>query len=334
VSNARWIGAVGSVALLALGLAAAEVAARLAFGMPQMPAAFDAGLPPLHEPDPGLGWRNRAGAVEWPGRGRDAGRPIRMTFWPGGLRATAPAPRSGRPELIVVGCSYAQGWALSDPDTFAWQLQQRHPDLSVANLATAGYGAYQSLLALERHLAESDAPVSRVVYGMLEHHEIRNVAPAGWLRRLATATAAGRLAVPWAALGPDGRLERHAPESYPDWPLAGSLASVAHLEAGVAAWRARARPERPRVVMQALLEALRAASARRGAPLLVALLEARPEARAHYRGFLAARGIDFADCVDPRTLDPAFGVPGYGHPGRAIHAFWSGCIDDALGGVR
>jgi hypothetical protein len=334
MANARWIGAVGSLALLALGLAAAEVAARLAFGMPRMPVAFDAGLPPLHEPDPELGWRNRAGAVEWPGRARDAGRPIRMTFWPGGLRATAPAKPGGRPELVVVGCSYAQGWALDDADAFAWQLQQRHPELAVANLATAGYGAYQSLLALERHFSESDEPVARVVYGMIEHHEIRNVAPAGWLRRLATATEAGRLAVPWASLGPDGRLVRHAPESYPDWPLAGSLASVAHLEAGVAAYHARARPERLRPVMEALLVALRDASARRGAPLLVALLEARPPARAHYRGFLAAHGIDFVDCVDRRTLDPAFGVPGYGHPGREINAFWAGCIGGALDAVR
>jgi hypothetical protein len=315
-------------------MAGAELAVRLAFGMPQTPAALDAGLPPLHEPDPERGWRNRAGSVEWPGRERDAGRPIRMTFWPGGLRATAPAQATRLPELVVVGCSYSQGWALGDADTFAWRLQQRFPALTVANLATAGYGTYQSLLALEKHFTESSAPVARVVYGMLEHHEIRNVAPASWLRRLSAATAAGRLAVPYATLGPDGRLERHAPQSYPQWPADASLASVAHLEAGFAAWRARGRAERPRAVMEALLEALRDASAQRGAPLLVALLEARPEARRHYRRWLAEHGIEVADCVHPRTLDPAFGVPGYGHPGREIHTFWASCIGSALGAVR
>lgn len=328
--RARPLGFLTSGSTVALAFLSAELVVRLAVGMPQEPAPLDRGLPPLHEPDAALGWRNKAGSVVWPGRGSDAGRPISLSFWPGGRRATARVPGPPRAEVVIVGCSYTQGWAVSDAETFAWQLQQRFPERSFANLGTAGYGTYQSALALERHFAVSKAPVDLVVYGMIDHHEIRNVAPGGWIRRLATATAAHRLAVPFATLGEDGSLERHVPEAYPDWFFDDELASVAFLEARLVDWRDGERAREARAVTEKLLVELRDGSSRRGAPLLVAILEARPETRRHYRAFLSAHGIASVDCASARSLDPAFLVPGYGHPGREIHAEWAACIGDAL----
>jgi len=328
--HARLLGFLTSGSSLALAFLSAEFVVRLAVGMPQPAEALDRGLPPLHEPDPVLGWRNKSGAVVWPGRGSDAGRPIALTFWNGGRRATAAAPGPSRPDVTIVGCSYTQGWAVSDAETFVWRLQERFPDRDFANLGTAGYGTYQSLLALERHLSVSSTPVDLVVYGFIEHHEIRNVAPAGWIRRLATATAADRLGVPFATLGDDGALVHHVPEAYPHWFFDDQLASVAFLEARLVDWRAGERGSEARAVTERLLEELRDASGRRGAPLLVAILEARPEARRHYLRWLAAHGIGAVDCAHPRSLDPAFLVPGYGHPGREIHADWAACIGRAL----
>jgi hypothetical protein len=338
VRRAWFLGLVGTCGALALGLAGAEILVRLAVGTPPPVEPLDAGLPPLHEPDPELGWRNKAGRVVWPGRERDRGRPITMTFWPDGLRATAPAHGPERPEVVVVGCSYTQGWAVSDADTWPWRLQERLPDFRVANLGTAGYGTHQSLLALERLFAKESAPVALVVYGFIEHHEVRNVAPAGWLHTLATATAAGRLAVPYATLGSDGDLERHPPESYPRWALDRRLAAVALLGVHYARWNARGRLGQARAVTEALLGRLRDASAARGARLLVAILEARSEARRHYRRWVEAHGIDTVDCSDSRSLEPAYLVPGYGHPGREVQAGWAECVarrlgEDRLGGV-
>ncbi len=328
--RAPLLGFVASGSSLALALLSAEFVVRLAVGMPRQPEPLDSGLPALHEPDPVLGWKNKSGAVVWPGRGRDAGRPIALTFWSGGRRATAVQPGPARPEVAIIGCSYAQGWALSDSDTFAWQLQERFPEYSFANLGTAGYGTYQSLLALERHLSESSAEVDLVVYAFIEHHEIRNVAPAGWIRRLATASASNRLGVPFATLGADGALVRNPPEAYPKWFFDDQLASVALLEARVADWRAGDRASEARSVTERLLQELRDVSTRRGAPLLVAILEARPMARRHYIRWLVANGIGAVDCAHPHSLDPAYLVPGYGHPGREIHADWAACIGRAL----
>jgi len=330
VRRARLLGFLASGSSLALAFLSAEFVVRLAVGMPQQAEPLDRGLPALHEPDPLLGWRNKPGAVVWPGRGRDAGHPIALTFWPGGRRATAAAPGSPRPEVAILGCSYAQGWALSDADTFAWQLQERFPEHSFANLGTAGYGTYQSLLALERHFSEYSGGVDLVIYAFIEHHEIRNVAPAGWIRRLATATASNRLGVPFATLGADGSLVRNPPEAYPKWFFDDQIASVALLEAQVADWRDGDRASEARSVTERLLLDLRDVSARRGAPLLVAILEARPAAHHHYLRWLAAHGIETVDCANPHSLDAAYLVPGYGHPGREIHADWAACIGHAL----
>lgn len=310
----------------ALAIAGAEALVRATVGMPRTPPPLDAGLPALHEPDPELGWRNKEGAVEWPGRGADEGRPIALSFWPGGLRATAARLVEGRPEVAVIGCSYTQGWAVGDAETFAWRLQERFPSLAFRNLGTAGYGTYQSLLALERFLRARPGAVPLVIYGFIEHHEVRNVAPAGWMRALRTVSAAGPLAVPFASLDADGRLERHPPQAPTRWPLDDRLASVSLLESRLADARSAGRLADRRAVAEALLEELRDASTAHGALLLVAILEAGPEARRHYRRWLPSHGIRVVDCSNPHALDSAYQVQGYGHPGREVHAGWASCI--------
>lgn len=326
----RLFAALTALAAAAAALVAAEVLVRLTVGMPAAVEPRDAGLPSLHEPDLVLGWRNKAARVVWPGRGPDEGRPIVYTFEPGGRRATGVAPVRDRPAAVLVGCSYTQGWAVTDDETFAWRLQDRFPALAVVNLGTAGYGTHQSLLALERFLAAGGHRTALVVYGFIENHELRNVAPALWLRALATATAAGPLAVPFATLDPGGRLRRHAPERYPDWPLDDRLASVALLEARVADWRTAPRLAQGRAVTEALLAELHALTTAHGATLVVAILEALPPARRHYAAWLAARDIEAVDCVDPRRRGPRDQVPGYGHPGREVNATWAACIGDAV----
>src|SRR5262245_8646638 len=124
----RWIfrSATAFVAVL-LAIVAAEGIVRAAFPAGQSRSPLDAGLPVLQEPDAVLGWRNKQGSVTWPGQGEDGGKDIRMTFWADGLRATAPAPELDRPHIVVLGCSYTQGWAVSDEETYAWRLQSEFP---------------------------------------------------------------------------------------------------------------------------------------------------------------------------------------------------------------
>ena len=95
----------------------------------------------MHEPDPELGWRNKEGRYVF------GNPPIHMSFGADHARATAPAPVTAGPTILVLGDSFVQGWAVSDEETFVWRLQQQFPRVRFVNLGSSGYGVTQPLLA-------------------------------------------------------------------------------------------------------------------------------------------------------------------------------------------
>jgi len=326
-----WIFRLGAVIVAALlTLIGAEAIARSARTATPTRPPLDDGLPVLQEPDDDLGWRNKAGSVVWPGQGEDGGKDIRMTFWSNGLRATAPAPDLDRPHVVVIGCSYTQGWAVTDQETYPWHLQAEFPSHAFLNYGTAGYGTYQSLLALERYFAAGHDSPAVVIYGFIDYHEERNVAPANWLKALATASRAGTLSIPFVSIGADGTLERHRLDRANSWPLRSHLASVAAVEDRVLEFRTRGRFEQRREVTDRLILELQRVTRDHGSRLLVAILESRDEPKAHVTAFTAREGIESVDCTVPNQ--ELLQVPGYSHPDRRINAHWARCIGDRLRG--
>jgi hypothetical protein len=257
--------------------------------------------------------------------------PIRMTFWDRGRRATAPAPPPSRPRIVVVGGSFTQGWAVSDAETFAWRLQREFPDFAVENFGTAGYGTYQSLLALEAELARAAPPVAAAVYGFADFHEKRNVAAPDWIRRLAQSADEAAARVPYATLDAAGGLVRHPPLGYPAWPLAHRSALVDLLQARGAELAGAPRSSQARPVTRRLLVEMQRRCDEGGVPLLVAVLaQNRAYAAREYLRFLARSGIRAVDCTHPDASDPSMMVPGYGHPNARMNAHWATCAGDAL----
>ena len=170
--------AVGMGMLAALVIA--EIALRSSGHEPWKEFDGHLDMPRMHEPDPDLGWRSKEGRYVF------GTTPIHMTFWPDHTRATAAAPVRADAAVVVLGCSFVQGWALSDEETFAWKLQERFARARVLNFGTAGYGTTQSLLALERYLEErkrthgaaaAKGPLI-VVYGFSDFHTSRSIADA------------------------------------------------------------------------------------------------------------------------------------------------------------
>jgi len=326
-----WIFGVATLVVATLlTLVGAEAIARTALAVRQTRPPLDDGLPVLQEPDEVLGWRNKAGSVVWPGRGEDGGKDIRMTFWADGLRATAPAPELDRPQVVVIGCSYTQGWAVTDEETYPWRLQAEFPSHAFLNYGTAGYGTYQSLLALERYFAAHHNSPAVVIYGFIDYHEERNVAPAGWLKALATASRAGTLSVPFVSIGAEGNLERHRLDRANSWPLRSHLASVAAVEDRILELRTRGRLEQRREATDRLLLELQRVTRDHGSRLLVAILESRDETKGRVMAFTAQKGIEAVDCTVPNQDE--LQVPGYSHPDRRINAHWAECIGDRVRG--
>ena len=194
--------------VLLICFAATEIILRIA-GYRTWKSLADNTCPIVFEPDPVLGWRNKPGSYRIP-RHVPTGVETSFTIRPGGWRATSQTETHRRNVMAVVGCSFTQGSAVADQDTFAWKLQESFPEWEVRNYGTGAYGTYQCLLILERLFKAGDRP-GLVVYGFYEDHENRNVAEPMWLRGLMQYSHQGFAGVPYCTLDGDGHLERHAP---------------------------------------------------------------------------------------------------------------------------
>lgn len=260
-----------------------------------------------------------------------------MTFVEDGRRATKRRETTsngstGRVgELVVVGGSYTQGWAISDEETYPYKLQERYPLLDVRNYGTGGYGTYQSLLVLERQLPRQRSP-RIVLYGFIEHHETRNIAPAEWMKSLSQASASRQNPyIPYATIGSNGVVVRHTGR-YIALPLREWLATVSFMEdiymrledgiGGASRW------DQARMVTEQLLIEMNRISQAHGAQFAVVFLSSEPKARAHYKAFLQQHDITTIDCSYPLTSDMR--VPGEGHPNGLMNSRWAKCVADAL----
>jgi hypothetical protein len=313
-----------------LALLVAEIGLRVAGFGPWRDETIDVREPTMHGPDPVLGWTNRPGAYTVPPY-HPEGSEMRYVFLENGARRTHEAQSASgdeRAKVIAVGGSFMQGLALSDGETIPWAVQERLPEMEVLNFGCGGYGTYQSLLALERVLPGTPRPAF-VVYGFIEHHETRNVAPPNWVAHLARFTRRGHVAVPFVTSGPDGALARHAPVGHRRWPMGERLAVVATAQRAWARVTSAPRMRSRRAVTEGLLLEMRDVTHRHGAVLVVVLLACDEETRAHYEAFLGGAGIAVADC-SVTSIPASRRVRGEGHPGPEQAASWAACVADAI----
>ena len=312
---------------VAFALALVEAYVRVSGTGPAPKPQPVAALGGLHTPDPVLGWQNKPGEHVTPRFGREPGR-IRFTFLPDGSRSTGPAPARAAAEIVVVGCSFTQGWGLDDAETYAWMLQERLPEAGVRNFGTGAYGTYQSLLRLEQVLS-TPSPVPRlVVYGFADFHEQRNIASHVWLKALA-AGSGGAARVPYCSLDRHGVLQRMPPMGYRTWPLHGVLASVRLLEDRLETLAAPLRELQARPVTQALLTEMDRVTRDAHARLIVVELAVKASTKRSYATFAREHGIDLVDCTNAefQRLSPRLRLRGDLHPNATMNRMWAECIE-------
>jgi hypothetical protein len=278
--------------------------------------------PDWAQSDPVIGWTNRPGT----GHPDDPGR-VPMHFWSDGERVSASQPDKPAPHrVLLLGCSFTQGWGVTDEETFAWHLNEAFPDVRFEDYGVGGYGTYQALLMLERLLRESrDHPPDFVVYDFMSDHPRRNVADIGWLKVLKSSR--GLYNVPPHVSVEGGALVEHPAGLIRAWPLEGVSSWVAALHD---AWLAFRRPpdRAGREATNLLLARMDREAREAGSQLVVVLLEEPPT---RVRDFLEHQQITFLDCSEPvYSRDPKYRVGGVGHPNGVRHALWSDCIEQGL----
>lgn len=310
-----------------IGLILSECLLRI-FGCPPWRyKSKDANEPTTHAPDLVLGWQNKEGNYVVP-PWHPSGKSIHMCFQENGQRRTGVASTNTGDEIVIVGGSYTQGWGVSDNETYSWKLQQEYPCFKIVNYGTGGYGSYQSLLVLEKELPHMASP-KFVLYGFIDHHEVRNVAHHAWLSVLSALSRRGHVNVPFATLNANSRLVRHPPEAYISLPYRESLSLIHTIEQAymkIKTWR---RFRQRRKVTEEILIQMNKVSKEYGASFIVVLLSTRDHVKNSYMDFFEQVNIQFIDSsIYPITKEMR--VPGEGHPNGTLHALWVRQISIAL----
>lgn len=138
---------------------------------------------PWAAPHPTLGWINRGGVHNSTEPGH-----VPMTFWADGRRANrASETKTAKTRAILVGCSFTQGYGVSDNETYSYLLDEKYPEVRFDNYGTGGYGTMQSLLMTKYVFSNTPVP-DLVIYGYIPNHEDRNVASASWASALRDST--------------------------------------------------------------------------------------------------------------------------------------------------
>jgi hypothetical protein len=291
--------------------------------------AADRNEPAMNEYDPTLGWKGKKGHFVVPPYDT-SGEETRYSVLQGGLRKTSEGQtdvRDVRPKFIAVGCSFTEGWAISNEETYLWKLQEKFPGYEVLNYGTAAYSTYQSLLMLEQVLLEVRQPRT-VLYGFSDKHEDRNVAAAAWVRKLSSYSKRGHLYVPYVSLDTRGQIIRHPPEAYPAFPLREYSSVVALAESAYAELRAKKRTTVKREATERLILQMRDLTQSHGAEFLMVFLVVNEEVKADYQRFLSENHITAIDCSRP--LSKEMTVTGEGHPNGRLNSLWAACIADSF----
>jgi hypothetical protein len=335
MSKAVFLNLTVLVIALIASLLVSEISLRWLGYKPWQYEIVDRSEPTMNQPDAELGWVAKAGHYTVPAYDQ-TDRPIEYNFYADGSRRTSLATSDDGDqtdlssdrrvsEIVIVGCSFSQGWAISDNETYSWYLQQkRFTDQKVLNYGTGGYSTYQSLLRLERTLPTLRSP-KLVVYGFIRHHEVRNVAPSEWLELLSKFSKRGHVYVPFVTLDKDGKLLRHAPRRYVELPFREYSALVTVIERSI--MNLLERSTQYREVTQNLIVDMHKLSELYGARFVVVLLDIGAK---DYVRFLKQNDINYIDCSLPIPLPKGMRVAGEGHPNAKANAFWGECIGEAI----
>lgn len=159
--------------------------------------------------DPELGWLYREGVQKSSEAG---GSP--MTFWSDGARVSG-AKQPTAADILLTGGSFMQGYSVDDEKAIGWLLNERFPDYALENVATGGYGTYQSWLSAKRYFETLESPPKVVVYGFNYLHLARNVQTYAWFEA-ANRGAKIRHVIPHVTLDSEGELVRHAAHEIAD----------------------------------------------------------------------------------------------------------------------
>ena len=309
---------------IVMPLVATEGALRVTGYQPRQDAV-NVGFGSWAKPDAELGWVNRAGT--W--KSAEPGN-VPMTFEADGRRHD-PAGRkdASLPRILMVGCSFTQGYGVADEETYSHFINRSLPSAELMNFGTGAYGSYQSRLRVNRYFNVPHASTPLVIYGLFFSHHFRDLAPLPWIQSLTMQD--GSYMVPPNVRVQSGQIVESAGGPIGLWPLENRSATVALAHLGVITLTNHVTGKMGRLVFRHGIVEMQKTVVANKAKLLIVGLVAVPDEYGEWLRAQRANGIDFVECQHPNNeTDPSLKVGGLGHPSERLHRWWAECTLKAL----
>ena len=164
-----------------------------------------------------LSLKTKEGVYDFPPHTQN-GNYTKFTILKDGNRYSGKGTTNIKGDIIFLGGSFTQGWAVNDEETFSYLFQKKLADFRVKNYGVNAYGSFQSLLMLEEIL-KKNRNVKLVIYCYIWYHETRNYGNATWIQVLNKIKPLYHVALPYARLDKNNNLIRHKPIKYFKLPL-------------------------------------------------------------------------------------------------------------------
>ena len=278
--------------------------------------------PIIYQNDKEIGWVQKPGTYlfkPW----SEEGKITKFTVNKDGSRKIQ-GQSFGSKKILFFGGSLTQGWAVDDSENFVNYFQNLNNDIEVFNFGVGGYGGYQSLILQERKLKDLKS-IQHVIYGFIDHHEVRNVAAGSWLYMLNEYSSRGHVMVPYGSIE-NGKLRKNLPIKYIKLPLSRYSSLIAKIEKRIMKLRSKKRESIQFEISKLIIQEMSNNASKYNSKFSVLILDSKEENLIKYRKFFRENKINFIYCPFP----PNESVKGEGHPNEIGHMNVASCLNEKI----
>ena len=235
-------------------------------------------------------------------------------------------------EILIIGGSFTQGWGVNDNETFSYKLQKKYNDFKIYNFGQGGYGSVQSFLLLEEQIKKIKSP-KLVIYGIIQHHEYRNIAHVSWLRMLSQYSSRGHILTPYGSVGIDNQLTFNQPIGYTKFPYREMSSIITLIEKVYNKLNGRKRvyiektkkKKQQLIVTKKIILKMKEISEKFGSKFILVNLDWQGSFKEeNYEIFLKTNGIRFLNCSVP--INEKFFIQNDYHPNKNAHTYYKECL--------
>ena len=276
--------------------------------------------PIIYKNDNEIGWVQKTGKYEFKPWSNE-GKITKFSIEKDGSRINNIKINSDD-HILFFGGSLTQGWAVDDEETFVKYFQELNKDFRILNYGVGGYGGYQSL-KLQKKISENFNKINHIIYGFIDHHEVRNVAAGSWLYLLNKYSTRGHVLVPYGSIE-NGKLKENPPIRYIKLPLSKYSALIAKIEKRIMKLKSNKREKNKFEISKLIIEEMFNHATQLNSKFSVLILDTTEESLQKYTSFFKEKKINFFHCPFP----PHEFVKGEGHPNSVGHKKVANCLNE------